>query len=227
MQEVPLASLVEQCAHESSRFARGLAHDDQYCFELFRRAIVEGDSLAWAAIMTQYQGLVREWVWQHSLSSSIDDHDDLVTRVFERFWQAVKPAKFASFRQLASLLSYLKLCVFAAIVDEVRAQRTWQSHRAASELADEVEGARVDDIVLDEIGHLTVWRIIEEVLSDPGERLVIYLSHVTWLKPREIARRHAQVFPSIEDVYRRKRSALERLRRDQRLHRLWEGTSEV
>jgi RNA polymerase sigma factor (sigma-70 family) len=227
MQDMQLAELAERCAQESSRFARGHEHDDRYCFEIFRRAIVEGASPAWAAIMTQYQGLVREWIWQHSLSSSIDDHDDLVARVFERFWQAVKPAKFDSFRHLASLLSYLKLCVFAAIIDEVRAQRSWQSHRAASELADEVEGTRVDEAVLGEIGHLTVWQTIEEVLTDPAERLVIYLSHVLWLKPREIARRQAQIFPSIEDVYRRKRSAMERLRRDPRLRAFWEGAAEA
>lgn len=214
MLELPLSRVVERCAEESSRFSRGQEHDDAYCFELFRRAIVERAADAWAAIAAQYRGLVREWIWRHSLASSIDDHDDLVTRAFERFWQAIQPERFAAFPHLAGLLRYLKLCVFHALIDEVRGQRTWQDHRAAGELADDIEGERVDEIVLDEVGRAALWGAIESALPDPAERLVIYLSCVVGLKPREIARRHRAVFPAVEEVYRAKRLALERLRRD-------------
>jgi RNA polymerase sigma factor (sigma-70 family) len=214
MLELPLSRVIDRCAEESGRFSRGQAHDDAFCFELFRRAIVRRVAEAWEAIIAQYRGLVRDWIWQHSLASSIEDHDDLTTRAFERFWQAIRPERFGSFPHLASLLRYLKLCVFAALVDEVRGQRSWQEHRAASELADEVEGARVDETVLDELGRANLWQTIERALPDSAERLVIYLSCVIGLKPREIARRHREVYPSVEEVYRRKRLALERLRRD-------------
>jgi len=214
MLELPVSQLIRRCAEESSRFSRGQTHDDSYCFELFRRAIVSGSGEAWEALIAQYRGLVRDWIWQHALAGSIEDHDDLVTRAFERFWQAVRPERFASFPHLASLLRYLKLCVFAALIDEVRSQRTWQEHRAAGELADEVEGVRVDETVLDEVGRAKLWQAIEQALPDAAERLVIYLSCVIGLKPREIARRHREVYPSVAEVYRCKRLALERLRRD-------------
>jgi RNA polymerase sigma factor (sigma-70 family) len=222
MQELSLSQIVGRCAEESSRFSRGQAHDDSFCFELFRRAIVGRVGAAWEGIVAQYRGLVREWIWQHSLASSIDDHDDLATRAFERFWGAIKPERFGSFPHLASLLRYLKLCVFAALVDELRGRRSWQEHRAAGELADEVEGPRVDETVLDEVGRADLWTAIEAALPDQAERLVIYLSCVIGLKPREIARRHREVYPSVEEVYRAKRLALERLRRDPRMRAFWD-----
>jgi hypothetical protein len=225
MQELTLAQVAAHCADESALFSRGQAHDDSYCLELFRRAIVERLNDAWEAVVVQYRGLVRDWIWQHSLAATIDDHDDLATRAFERFWAAIPADRFASFPHLPGLLRYLKLCVFHALVDETRSQRTWHDHRAASELADEVEAERVDDMVLDDVGQATLWQSIESALPEPAERLVIYLSCVMGLKPREIARRHSQVFPTIDDVYRRKRLALERLRRDPSLRSLWESAA--
>src|SRR5262245_9060329 len=102
MQELTLSQIVGRCAEESSRFSRGQTHDDSFCFELCRRAIVDRVGAAWEGIVAQYRGLVREWIWQHSLASSIDDHDDLATRAFERFWGAIKPERFGSFPHLAS-----------------------------------------------------------------------------------------------------------------------------
>jgi RNA polymerase sigma factor (sigma-70 family) len=224
VQQLALATVAQRCGEESARFSQGQPHDDSFCYELFRRAIVEQVGEAWERVVQQYRGLVRDWIWQHSFAASIDDHDDLVTRAFERFWAAVPGHRFDEFPRLAGLLRYLKLCVFHALIDEVRAQRTWQSHRAPSEQGDEVEGRRVDDEVLDEAGRTALWQTIETVLPDQAERLVIYLSCVIGLKPREIARRHGAVFPSVEEVYRRKRLAMERLRRDDRLRSLWEGT---
>jgi RNA polymerase sigma factor (sigma-70 family) len=223
VQQLALAAVAQRCGEESARFSQGQPHDDSYCYELFRRAIVERAGEAWAYIIQQYRGLVRDWIWQHSFAASIDDHDDLATRAFERFWAAVPAQRFGEFPRLAGLLRYLKLCVFHALVDDVRAQRSWQSHRAPGEQADEVEGRRVDDEVLDEAARAALWETIEAVLPDPAERLVIYLSCVIGLKPREIARRHGAVYPTVEEVYRRKRLALERLRRDQRLRTLWSG----
>ena len=151
------------------------------------------------------------------------DEAMVATRAFERFWGAIKPERFGSFPHLASLLRYLKLCVFAALVDELRGRRSWQEHRAAGELADEVEGPRVDETVLDEVGRADLWSAIEVALPDQAERLVIYLSCVIGLKPREIARRHREVYSSVEEVYRAKRLALERLRRDNLIRSFWEA----
>ena len=114
LRQLGLAELVRRCVQESDRFKRGQGHDDCYGLELFRRAIVGRDQVAWEAIHTQYRALVRDWIGRHAQASCIDDHDDLATRAFARFWQAMKPAKFADFPSLASLLRYLKLCTAAA-----------------------------------------------------------------------------------------------------------------
>lgn len=222
LQSWSLARLTERCTDETRRFVRGQEHDDRYCYEIFRRAIVERDEVAWTALHVQYQSLIHDWIWQHSLATSLDNHDDLINRVFERVWQAIRPEKFASFTHLTSLLRYVKLCTFATVIDEARARRSWDERRADDALADELEGERVDDAVIDTLSHQALWQQIQASLPDPAERLAIYLGCVIGLKPRDIARRHARNFPTVEAVYRATRLAKERLRRDERLRSLWE-----
>ncbi|MGH2343787.1 MAG: hypothetical protein ACRDG4_01070, partial [Chloroflexota bacterium] len=45
------------------------------------------------------------------------------------------------------------------------------------------------------------------------ERRVIYLSYVVGLSPREIHARQGGEFPRMDEIYRLKRTALDRLRR--------------
>jgi hypothetical protein len=75
------------------------------------------------------------------------------------------------------------------------------------------ERQQVDALVADDLVAADLWRAIETELPDPAERLVIYLSFVVGLKPREIALRYRDAFPSVGAVYQRKQVALERLRR--------------
>ena len=215
LRQVELADLARRCAQESDRFKRGQGYDDRCGLELFRRAIVERDPAAWEMIHAQYRALVRDWIGQRAQASCIDDHDDLATRAFTRFWQAMKPEKFASFPSLASLLRYLKLCTAAALIDEVRAQRAWEGRRADGDLVMGLpdERQQVDALVADALAAADLWRAIEAELPDPAERLVIYLTCVAGLKPREIALRYRDAFPSVGVVYQRKQVALERLRR--------------
>jgi RNA polymerase sigma factor (sigma-70 family) len=215
LRRLGLADLVKGCAEESDRFKRGQGYDDCYGLELFRRAVVERDPAAWEMVHAQYRALVRDWIGRHAQASRIDDHDDLATRAFARFWQALKPEKFASFPSLSSLLRYLKLCAAAALIDEVRAQRAWEGRRAGGELVIELpdERQQVDALVADDLAAADLWRAIEAELPDPAERLVIYLTCVAGLKPREVALRYGDAFPSVGAVYQRKQVALERLRR--------------
>ena len=85
------------------------------------------------------------------------------------------------------------------------------AHRVGTEPGDERQ--RVDALVADDLAAADLWRAIEAELPDPAERLVIYLSCVVGLKPREIALRYRDAFPSVGAVYQRKQVALERLRR--------------
>jgi DNA-directed RNA polymerase specialized sigma24 family protein len=194
-------------------------------FALFRRAVDERDADAWQALHARYHGLVRAWLSQHALAGCADDLDDLATRAFERFWRAVGPAQLAAFPNLAVLLGYLRRCAVAALLDESRAQRARRARRAPGELAEEVAGAPTDEAVLAALGQAAIWRAVVAALPDPIDRRVVYLACVAGLRPGEIARLYPAAFPVVAEVYRRKRQALARLRRDERLRAIRSGAA--
>ena len=70
----------------------------------------------------------------------------------------------------------------------------------------------VDALALDRLLERELWQAVAEALT-PEEWLVIRLTFLAELQPREIALDHPERFPTALDVYRAKRRALERLRR--------------
>jgi DNA-directed RNA polymerase specialized sigma24 family protein len=199
--------------------------DDDEALALVRRAVVDADPAAWQALHARYHVLVRAWLARHPLAKCADDLDDLATRAFERFWRAVGPDQLAAFPNVASLLGYLRRCAFAALLDEARAAHTHRARRAAGELADGIAGARADEDVLDALGAAAVWRAVAAALPDPLDRRVVYLVYAAGLRPGEIARDDPATFPEVEAVYQRKRLALARLRRDERLRAFQSGAA--
>jgi DNA-directed RNA polymerase specialized sigma24 family protein len=197
---------------------------DAIALALFRRA-VEGDPDAWRALHARHHGLVRAWLARHPLASCADDLDDLATRAFERFWRAVEPAQLAAFPSAAAALGYLRRCAVAALIDEARAQRARQARWAAGELAEGLSGARTDEAVLDAVDAAAVWQAVAAALPDPLDRRVIELAYAAGLRPAEIVRLDPAAFPEVAAVYRRKRRAFDRLRRDGRMRALLPGAA--
>ena len=195
----------------------GAGCDEDIAYKLFQRALVTRDEAAWAALYAKYRGLVRAWLVQQPGVASADDLDDLAVRAFARFWQAVPPERFVLFPNLASLLRYLKLCAVTALIDEGRARHTGECRPVGNEPAPPTSAAGIEDLVLDRLAAESLWQAVEAALPDPAERLVIRLSFVAGLKPRQIAAGYGQVFSSVDAVYHLKRLALDRLRRSPRL----------
>src|SRR3982074_2741843 len=96
VRELSLAELARHCREETVRFLRAEARDDSFCFEIFQRAVVSRDDDAWAAIVTQYRGIVLAYIAQHTATYVVKEPDHLwVNRAFLRFWSAVAPERFA------------------------------------------------------------------------------------------------------------------------------------
>ncbi len=207
VEQMDVQELARSCREETSRYLRGEAFSEHACFELFRRAVVERDDTAWESVYGQYSALARIW-----LNAGMDE-DDGVNAAFERFWRAVDSDKFGRFGSLAAILSYLKMCVRTTVLDHVRAQS-----RSAFELdLDAIPAVSAQAHGQAEVGDrmdaADLWGQVGEILSDGRERRLIYLSYVLGLSPREIHARHVHEFPRMEEIYRMKRGALERLRR--------------
>lgn len=200
--------LAALCAAETARYQRGEPHVDRYGLELFRRAVAQRDERAWEYIYAQYAPLVRHWA-----GGTPEDPDDRVLAAFERFWRAVDASKFARFTSLGAVLQYLKLCLQSASIDRARAAQAVAQETTLDTAGDIAAPHDVAEIVASSLDAASFWHEIQMSLANDQERLVLYLSYVIGLAPREIQARHPTRFPNVRDIYRLKREALDRLRR--------------
>jgi RNA polymerase sigma factor (sigma-70 family) len=215
-QHLTLADLAQRCAHETELFRLGKTHDPQYCFELFRRAIVSHDQVAWEAINSQYYSQVERWVHRHPEFPLVQEEvEDFIAEAFERFWKYFTPDKFGKSQSLAAILSYLQMCVSGAVLDCRRKMR----HRELEQEEGDEERNLPDREPTPEVllQKEEFWQLIQERLKDKKEYMLIYASFSLDLSPREILVEFPGVFHDIEDIYQCKANVLARLNRDPEL----------
>ena len=208
IQGLTVSELAHRCGEETGRYLRGEAHSDRFCFELFRRAVVERDEAAWAAVLAQYRETLRHW-----LGGRQEDADDGVSAAFERFWRAVSPQKFARFASLPAILQYLKMCAHTVNIDRLRASRLTAMEQTLDDAPEMPAVDMIEELVASRVDATAFWQEVRRILVDERELRVIYFSYVIGLTPRAICERQAGEFPNVQEVYRLKRMALDRLRR--------------
>jgi RNA polymerase sigma factor (sigma-70 family) len=224
LQLLSINELARCCSEETNKFLRQSASNDQFCLELFRRAIVKRDDDAWACIYQQYAPLVLTWVTQHQSAAPLlgqDGSAPLVNASFAKFSQALSPAKMDNFDSLAAILKYLKMCVHSVVADEVRSRQSRQYEETLDLIEHEPAADDPADDVVSNISAQGLWQVIQEELNGEDERVLIYLAYIHGMKPSEISNQHRKLFPTVDDVYRIKRNVLERLRRNRRLQALF------
>jgi len=224
LQSLTLAGIAHRCTSETELFFRRQPHDPRYCFELFRRAILDRDQGAWEHIYRQYRPSVIGWIKRHpAFSDTGEEVQYFVNRAFEKMWLALTPERFGHFPNLRSLLRYLQMCVHSTIVDVVRAKECPIADAPIEILAAEAPSAEVavEHTVLNRIEQRAFWHEIETRLNNDLERRVVYGSFVLALKPRELYDRYPNTFRDVRHVYRVKENVLARLRRDCTLEALF------
>ncbi len=220
LQTLALADITHRCARETELFFQRKSYDPRYCFELWRRAIMERDQLAWEHVYDQYCPLVTGWVKRHpAFPSSGEEVQYFVNRAFERLWAALTPGKFSQFQHPKSVLRYLQMCVNSVILDGVRVAEQALVGSQVDVASDEgrASGRTVEDQALALVGQEEFWAEIEARLRNEKERRVVYGSFVLALKPREILAQYRDTFRDVREVYRIKGNVLARLARDPEL----------
>ena len=217
LQSQSIANIIDNCRQEALRLISEVGH----CFELFRRALGEGNEPAWEALVAQYRGLVISWVRKFSLQSlSAADEDDLLQESFNNFWLTLHKmgATIAeNFPHVGALLKYLSQCARTAVLAH---QRKVISHlRLEERLKQEAElqsNLGVDEMANEEHEEQrpAVEQWLEHRLSDPQEKMLIYLSFDLGLTPSQIVNLHETDFPDKKTVYRVKERVLKRMKRD-------------
>jgi DNA-directed RNA polymerase specialized sigma24 family protein len=218
--QLSLPALIRRCAIESEHFYHGRPYDARFAHELFRRALVERDEIAWEHVYTHYSPLVESWVRRSgAFAGSGESSEFFVGAAFTKFWRAVTPERFATFPSLAALLSYLQLCTGSVVIDSVRAQ-SWAEMVAEESLpADQAPRASADDEALERVERAEFWRYIDAQLNGEAERAVVLGSFVLGMKPGEICDQRPDLFASVGEVYNIKRNVLSRLSRIPELRR--------
>lgn len=215
LRQLPLAEIAARCREETARYLRREAAEEAFCFELFRRAVVERAAAAWEAVYQQYRGVVLAWVRRHPMAAAAAEDDMYwVNRTFERFWGAVGPDRFVAFPGMAALLRYLKMCAHSVLMDDIRARHSGRLEPLTDQDAEIGEAPDTAGSVVSALAGSALWDVIQAALLDETERQVAYCCFALDLKPREIYERHPDRFGSVDDVYRIKRNLLDRLRRN-------------
>lgn len=231
-----LSGVAHRCADEAARLRAHEPTDWRYCYELFRRAIVERDTQAWNLVCERFWPHVRDWVGRHRLMNLWPESPDaLVGEAFARMWRACSADMFARSQDLTHLLSYLRHCAESALIQHARAIQRRQFDVSLFESDDETSAPSQsieslepetpasetpEEIVMHDQNMRMLWQQVERSLHDEQERLVIYACFVLDMKPREIYARHKSLFNDVREVYRVKERVFTRLRNDQQLAEL-------
>lgn len=219
-----------RCGEETELFFQRKPQDPRYCFELFRRAVVLKDELAWECIYHRFLRLVTGWVERHPLYHAVEEDSDLLVNwSFEKMWAVMTPEKFTNFPDLKSLLRYLQMCVHSVITDVMRArektqrieEREDQDERRADLVAGEVN---LEEQVFQQFEASELWKMIKERLKNEKEQRVLYGMFVLALKPAELYELYPGTFQNVREVYGIKDNLLERLRRDSALRAMFQAS---
>lgn len=217
---LPLLQLISRCRQESELFRQQIASNTSYCFELFYRAIVDKNSAAWEAVYQQYRSITASWVTRCPTFPMVDESVDFfVNRAFEKFWIAVTSEKFALFPNLASVLRYLKMCVFSVVSDFARLKEVV----AANDFVDsenvllKIGTGDVEGEIFERTYLKQLWELVQARLQSEREYKVMYATYLLGLKPRQVKDLYPELFNHAGDVSRIKENVIARLRRDRLL----------
>jgi len=226
MSELPgamsLPALADRCMSEINNYRRGEASNDQYCLEIFRRAMQEHNGEAWDLLVGRFQEFLLAAFRRHPRCEAalhLDSPENYVARAFERFWVAAAYNQQVTFTSLGGALRYLRVCLNGAILDTLR------SYARTREVPLPDPGFAGEPTVVDPDEESELWEVIRTMLSSERERRLAFLLYLSNLKPREIVHRFPQEFPDVNEIYRLRRNIMDRLVRSADLIR-WRLNSE-
>jgi DNA-directed RNA polymerase specialized sigma24 family protein len=214
MSELPgamsLSALADRCMSEINNYRRGEASNDQYCLEIFRRAMQEHDDAAWTVLVDRFQEFLLAAFRRHPRSegaSRLDSPENYVARAFARFWMAAVHNQQVMFTSLGAALLYLRICLNSTILDMLR------SYARAREVPLPELDFAMEAAVEDQDDGSELWEVIRTMLPGERERRLAFLLYPCNLKPREIVHLCPQEFSNVDEIYRLRRNIVDRLER--------------
>jgi hypothetical protein len=195
-----VATLADQCHHETKKYFRGVAYEARYCFELLCRACRDHYEAALIHIYAIYLPILAARARRHPLfPRSSQDADSFAHIALSNFYHAVKGEKFMQkFGTLNQAIAYMHACIHTVILNDAKDEPPAD----LSELEPIPAPPAEADI-------RELWTHIASLLADDQDRRLTYLRFVLEMKPAEIAARYPQFWATPRDVS----IALQRIRR--------------
>ncbi len=201
--EMSLPELAAQCLRELGKYRRGEPCVDIYGLELLRRATFQDNQEAWAWVQHCFSGMVRGWLRRHpkrEVACRLESDEYYVVLTFERFWQATAFNQQVEFSALAAALQYLRASLNGTILDMLRANAR--------------PGEPGEPLVEDSTENDEVWESQQLLLANPREQRVAYFLFHCGLGPSEIMRFCPQEWSDVQEIYRLRRTIMERMLRN-------------
>jgi hypothetical protein len=180
LEDLPLEDLVLLCRRANEDYLHNRPHNDAYAYELFRRALAEGDTEALREMRDLFFPQFCRWVASHGGVPFTDETQEyFASAAFVNFYLAIRGEKFAKFDSLPKLLRYAKLCVGTAIAQYARDRANNDVPLPEVELHD--RQSMTDDLEVHEL-----WDHILDLLPTDKQRRLAYWVFVLKMKPAEI-----------------------------------------
>ena len=204
VQQIQIYELTQRCADETTKFTRHIDSDTRFCFELFRRALVESLPEAITAVFRIYEPLALRWTYAHrqflQTGESAEYFSSLAIRTL---YLQLRGSRFGQFSTLNAILAYLKRCVYTSVALYVR-----DYGENPLPIPEHIEPADPYDPA-GEVGAEDLWNHLCTLLPDEQDQLLARCVFVLDLKPRQIV----TLYPAIWQSEREISVALYRIRR--------------
>ncbi len=231
LHSMPLFTITSRCSQEINNRYRGLPSDERFCLEIFRRALLEGDNDAWAALQKQFSENIVRWFRRHPKrweALEIELEQNYVDETFSRLWQwgYNQKTRFnhlagfnfqAGFDSLPGALRFLHDCLDSLIVDKLR-KHARQQVVSMEEVDPPTPPTSEAHVLWQEL-----WSKVRAILPDEREFRIIFLVYHEGLKPRQILQYCPGEFNDIKEVRRLLKNAMDRLRSHKAIFRLLLG----
>lgn len=204
--EFDLELIVRRCAEETKKFLRRLEQDTRYCFELWRRALVEHIDDALCHVYLIYVPLLAGSARRHKLFDlSCADGDYFARIALANFYRTCHGLRFTEmFSELAPAMKYLNACLHSAIAQDVRDNPPITPLPNDDSLSISSPSTSENDVRGSEL-----WEHIRRDLDDPQDESLAYNRFVLQMTPAEIMRLGRSAWKSTREIS----VALQRIRR--------------
>jgi len=208
-----LSELADLCSTEIDHYRRSEPYNEQYCLEIFHRALLRHDPAAWERLQELFNPIVRGWMHKHPRQNIACYHEPVeyyVAHTFTRVWRS-SIHNTLEFETLSSALRYLKLSLQGVVIDTLRVHS--QPNEAPS--TDSGSGPFAYSIggpaSKEGYGSGEMWVSIKCLLANERERRLAYLFYHCSLKPQEIVRNYQKEFSDTQEIYQLTRNIIESL----------------